>query len=274
MTPGLIAFVLFIALYLFLIWPAKAGEQAKQPFVHRCFAHRGLYDNKEGVPENSLPAFEAAMRKGYGCELDVQFSADGELVVFHDGDLARACGVESAVDALTLSQLRQLSLFGTSFGIPTLDEVLELVDGRGPLIVELKSCPTKQQADALCEAVARRLDAYSGEFCVESFNPRMVRWFQKNRPGMVRGLLVGGAPKPGADGEALLTLISELLVNCVCRPHFIAYYHPARNLALRIAQKLGAFTVMWTVQTPEQHAELAKKEDCIIFEGYLPEARF
>ncbi|MBQ9959740.1 MAG: glycerophosphodiester phosphodiesterase [Oscillospiraceae bacterium] len=276
MTPGIIAFLILIAVYLYLIWPKKATAAQKAPLLRRSYAHRGLHNIKElGIAENSLAAFDAAMQHGYGCELDVQFTADKKLIVFHDDDYARVCGLDRGVHELTLEEAKHLKLLRTTERVPTFDEVLALVDGRNPLIVELKASPQgKQWNYELCEAVAKRLDSYEGDYCIESFHPMIVRWFMKNRPGTVRGLLVEGPPKEGVKNEALLSLISELMLNFLCRPHFIAYHHSKRNLALRIAQKLGAFTVMWTVRDEETHKELQKKEDCIIFENYLPATHY
>ena len=276
MTPGLIALAILIALYLFLIWPAKATAEQKAPLQHRSYAHRGLHNMKElGIPENSLAAFEAAMQHGYGCELDVQLTADGHIIVFHDDDYARVCGLERGTHELTLEEAKHLKLLRTAERVPTFDEVLAVVNGQNPLIIELKaSVKGKAGNTALCEAVAKRLESYEGDYCIESFHPQIVRWFMKNRPNTVRGLLVDGPPEEGDKNEALLALISELMLNFMCRPHFIAYRHSKRNLALRFAQKLGAFTVMWTVRDKETHKELQEKEDAIIFENYLPATHY
>ena len=272
---GLILILAVVVLYLFLVFPAKASEEDKKLFVHRNFAHRGLYDNEHGVPENSLLAFRKAMEAGYGCELDVQFTKDKQLIVFHDNDYLRSCGVDAKVWDLTLEEARQLSLFGTEERIPTFREVLEEVHGQNPLIVEIKA----EELDwpwyeELCEATWKELQNYTGDYCIESFHPGVVRWVWKHVPQKVRGLLVGGPGKEGEPHKLLLDAIAEMLVNFYCRPQFIAYKHDCRNLALRIAQKLGAFTVMWTVKTPEDQRILEEKEDCIIFEKYLPRTRF
>ena len=270
--PYIIAVLIIIAVYLFLVMPGHPSAEAKAPFVGRTFAHRGLYDNDKGVPENSLPAFRAAMEAGYCCELDVQFTKDKKLIVFHDNDYKRACGVDKPVWELTFDEARQLRLFGTEEKIPTFREVLDTVNGQNPLIVEIKAEKLSMEwYTPLCEAVAAELSSYKGEWCLESFHPLVVGWAWKNIPHITRGLLVGGPAKRGEELAFIKNVIAVLLVNFTCRPQFIAYDHHDRNLALKIAKKLGAFSVMWTVDNEADHAVLEKEEDAIIFEHYLPE---
>ncbi len=273
--PVIITLAALAALYLFFIWPATATEEQKKPFVRRNFAHRGFYDNEAGVPENSLAAFEAAMQNGYGCELDVQFTKDKKLIVFHDNDFRRACGVDANVWDLTWEEVQQLRLFGSEEKVPTFRQVLDTVAGRNPLIVEIKAEGLNMDWYAqVCEATKAELENYGGEYCVESFHPGVVGWVKKNMPGITRGLLIDGKSDPGTPHRLLVDMLSILLGDVICRPHFIAYNCNKRNFALRLAQKLGAFTVMWTVKTPEHQAELEKIEDCIIFEHYHPDTRF
>ena len=131
-----------------LLAPGQAPDSKKAPFLGRNFAHRGLHSEDQSVPENSLEAFERAAAAGYGMELDVQLSRDGQVVVFHDDTLDRACGVAARVDELDYDELSKLSLFGTQARIPLFSEVLALIRGRTPLIVELK---TGAHNDELCE---------------------------------------------------------------------------------------------------------------------------
>jgi len=273
--PIIIILAVILAVYLFLVFPGRVTEEARAPFAGRNFAHRGLYDNDRGVPENSVAAFRAAMEAGYGCELDVQFTKDMQLIVFHDNDYKRACGVDKKVWELTLEEAKQLRLFGTGEQIPTFDEVLETVGGRNPLIVEIKAEELDMSwYSKLCEATAERLSRYDGEWCLESFNPFVVRWAWKHIPGVTRGLLVGGMPKKGESLYFLKSLVAHLLMDFICRPQFIAYDHHDRNYALKIAKGLGAFSVMWTVDSTADHEVLEKEEDAIIFEHYLPDTHY
>ena len=272
----LIIIAVLAAVYLFLIFPGQSSEEDRAPFMHRNFAHRGLYDNEKGVPENSLAAFRAAMENGYGCELDVQFTKDKQLIVFHDNDYKRACGVDKPVWELTLEEAKELRLFGTDERIPTFREVLDTVAGQNPLIVEIKAEELNAEwYTELSEAAAEELSSYKGLWCLESFNPIVVRWAWKNIPGTVRGLLVGGVPEKNAEKlKTLLTLIAHMMINFYCRPQFIAFNHHKRTKALNLVKKLGAFSVMWTVDTEEDQARLEKEEDVIIFEHYHPDTRY
>ncbi|MGX8775060.1 MAG: glycerophosphodiester phosphodiesterase family protein [Bacillota bacterium] len=273
--PAVIALIVILAIYLFLVFPGQSTEEARKPFVHRNFAHRGLYDNEKGVPENSLAAFRAAMEAGYGCELDVQFTKDKKLIVFHDNDYKRACGVDRPVWELTFDEARELRLFGTDERVPTFREVLDAVDGRNPLIVEIKAEGLNMEwYTQVCEAVKAELADYSGEWCLESFHPLVVRWAWKNMPSVTRGLLVGGPAKRGEDMSFLLNCIALLLADFTCRPQFIAYNHHFRNRSLKLVKKLGAFSVMWTVGNEKDHEVLENEEDVLIFEHYLPDTRF
>ncbi len=265
--------LIVLAVWLYMIWPAKPSADARAKFAGRSYAHRGLYDNDAGVPENSLAAFEAAMQHGYGCELDVQFTRDKQLIVFHDNDFLRTSGVATAVWDMDYDEMRALPLFGTDQYTPLFAEVLDVVAGRGPLIVEIKA-EGRDQAwyDELCAATMALLRDYDGDYCVESFHPMVVRWFRFHAPDAVRGQLVNGRRSSPNLPFLLAFSIEQLWSNMLTRPHFIAYNERDRNRALRIVQRLGAMTVMWTVKTPERHAELAKVEDAIIFERYMPAA--
>ncbi len=268
-------YCIVMAVYLFLVFPGKAPKQERAKFEKRNFAHRGYYDNEAGIPENSLLAFEAAMKEGYGCELDVQFTRDKKLIVFHDNDFLRMCGVDKKVWEMDWEDVQKLRLAGTDERVPTFREVLDTVAGRNPLIVEIKAEGINMKwYTEVCEATAKELEDYNGEYCIESFHPGPVRWVWKNLPSVTRGLLVDGPAKPGSERSLLINAISELLCNFYCRPQFIAYRWDRRNLALKIVKKLGAFSVMWTVPNEEQQTILEKEEDCIIFEHYHPDSRF
>ena len=134
--------VWIIGVIVILLWVllrpgrCKAGQQL--PFLGVNHAHRGLHSEDKTVPENSLPAFRAAVEAGYGMELDIQLSKDGQVMVFHDDTLDRVCGVHGRVDAFTFDELRQMHLCGTQETLPLLTEVFEVVQGRQPMIIELR----------------------------------------------------------------------------------------------------------------------------------------
>ncbi|MEG2677372.1 MAG: glycerophosphodiester phosphodiesterase family protein [Oscillospiraceae bacterium] len=259
------------AFYLYLVFPTRVSKEQREIFANRCYAHRALYDNKTDRPENSLPAFEAAMRAGYGCELDVQFTKDKKLIVFHDNDFLRSSGVDKKVWELTYDEIKQIKLFESSESVPLFSEVLSTINGREPLIVEIKAEQlTNEWYSELCDATLQMLRGYRGDFCVESFHPVVVRWFKKNAPDVVRGQLVNARRSSPNINPIIVFPVEQLITGFLTRPHFIAYKEQDRNLALRIVQKLGAMSVMWTVRTQERQNELCKAEDAIIFESYTP----
>lgn len=255
----------------FMMWPARPTKAQRSVFARRAYAHRGLFDNETSRPENSLAAFAYAMQKGFGCELDVQFTKDKQLIVFHDADYKRACGVDKKVWELTYDEIETFRLFGTDQKIPLFQEVLDVVAGRQPLIVEIKAEGVGMQWYAQqCAAVLAMLRTYDGAYCVESFHPLVVRWFYKNARDIMRGQLVNGAQRNKHLPKIVSVFIAFLLTNIVNRPHFIAYNEKDRNIALRLAQKLGAMTVVWTVRSQERYDQLKNIEDAIIFDQFIP----
>lgn len=254
--------------FVYLIAPGKIGRKAKKPFMYKNFAHRGLHTRDKSVPENSLAAFEAASELGYGMELDVQLSKDGEVVVFHDDTLNRVCGVDARVDEVDFDKLSVTSLCGTEETIPLFSDVLQTVRGRGPLIVELK---TGHHNTELCEKTYELLKKYKGDYCIESFNPMIVRWFKKNAPEVVRGQLA--CPPDGYDGAvhpAVAFILSRTLLNFLARPQFIAYKIGEMPFAVKLSEFLGAMKVCWT-----SHEWVNEKQnDVVIFEFYKPKLKF
>ena len=197
----------FLALWLFLIAP-RARKKAVAPFL-RPYAHRGLWGG--AVPENSLAAFRAAADAGFAIELDIQLSKDGEVVVFHDYTLTRMCGVDAHVKGLTAAELSAMSLGGTEQKIPTFREVLDTVGGRVPLLIELKG---EDFSTALVPAALGVLADYKGAWCMESFNPLLLRAVKKHAPHAVRGLLVTDLIRDKKEGSKLRNFaLSAMLLN-------------------------------------------------------------
>ena len=248
----------------FLSFPGESSALQRTPFWGVNHAHRGLHSRDKGVPENSLAAFIAAVDAGYGIELDIQLSKDGEVVVFHDDDLERVCGVSGRVDAFSYEELSSFRLLGTDYGIPHLRDVLKVVDGRVPMIIELKTGPRNTQ---LCQSAWRILRQYDGDICIESFDPRIVRWFYRNVPGLLRGQLAAQPSVLGGDIKAFL--IGYGLLHFLSRPHFIAYQKGKRPLLIRVAMQF-CMNVVWTLH-PEDNVDLLEMQnDAVIFEFYTP----
>lgn len=264
-----------VSFYLFLLCPEKAPDDARARFARRAYAHRGLYDNEGDAPENSLAAFEKAMQKGYGCELDVQFTSDKKLIVFHDNDYKRACGLDKAVWDLSWDETKELRLFGTNERVPLLGEALKTVRGREPLIVEIKAEELDNSwYDELCAATLDELSGYDGDYCVESFDPHVVGWLRKNAPDVVRGQLASSWHSRTRIPFIAALAFGLLVCDVIGRPHFIAYKESELGLPARLARALGALSVTWTCRDEQRHAELEKITDAIIFEGYEPAPRF
>ena len=257
-----------VCLPLAMLCPGEVTRRQKAPFLGVNFAHRGLHARDKSVPENSLPAFELASRAGYGMELDVQLSKDGEVVVFHDDTLDRVCGVHARVDELTWAELQELLLCGTEYGIPLFSEVLRTVNGRGPLIVELKSGKRNRE---LCEKTYALLSDYRGDVCIESFNPFIVGWFRLHGRDLVRGQLAMPTRRYGeAASKMQAFLLSHCLMNFIGRPQFIAYRIGYRPPTVRLAEALGAMKVGWTSHEPRNE----KGRDAVIFEFYRPKVKY
>jgi len=272
----LVSLVALTGLYLALVMPARLDAKRRDTFSERNYAHRGLFDNGKGVPENSLAAFQKATDSGYGCELDVQFTRDKKLIVFHDNDLRRACGVDAKVWELTWEEIRQLPLFGTDEHIPLFRDVLKVIAGREPLIVEIKAEERNiRWYSELCMAALEVLREYDGPFCVESFHPYVVGWFKRFAPDIVRGQLIYGK-KSDPEIPFLRSLFyTNLFFNWLARPHFIAINHLDRNLATRLCEVVGgSMTIVWTIKSPERYAELLGDEDAVIFDTCLLPPRY
>ncbi len=264
-----ISLVVIIAavIYVFLIMP-RAVDRADMDLLSCDYAHRGLWG--AGAPENSLTAFELACRAGYGIEFDIQLSKDKKIVVFHDDTLERMCGVKRRVCELTLSELRALRLAGTDERIPTLAEVLSLVDARVPLLIELKG---ESMDTSLCPRAARMLDDYRGVFCIESFNPKILSWFVGHRPRYARGQLVTDLVKAKRKGNPLLNFaLSNMLLNFLSRPDFIAIDKKYQSkIAFKICTGLfRAKAFVWTVDARSEYISARRSGKHTIFEKIRP----
>lgn len=261
--------LILAALYLFLIAPAlkKPDDSALRGWL---YAHRGLHDGNHQVPENSMEAFRRAVEGGYGIELDVHLTRDGKLIVHHDGNLKRVCGVDKRIRDLTFEELRVIPLPDGS-AIPLFTEVLALVNGRTPLIVEVKE---ESGPEAVAAETLRQLKAYQGPYCVESFHPLAVRYCKRHAPEIVRGQLAMGYPwKPGGTSRAAHFALKSLLVNVLGRPHFVAYSVPDdRNLSMWLMKHLfRPYLAGWTIRS-QQVLDQAQGEGYRypIFEKFIP----
>ena len=262
-----LAFLLLsFCVYLFLIKTEK--REGMESLLSKRYAHRGLHNGTRA--ENSLSAFKAAVDAGYGIELDVRLSSDGELVVFHDDTLERVTDREGRVDAYTAKELSEIKLCDTGDGIPTFCEVLELVGGRVPLLVELKEDAGKY---GVTEKACEMLREYTGEYMIESFNPLALGRVRKLLPGTCRGILSQSFLKDKKYRTLTHFLLEILVLNVVCRPHFVAFnIEHSNNAALRLTRRVfGVPTLAWTVRSEAQEQKAAKEGfETTIFEGHEP----
>lgn len=266
----IIIFILLV-LYLLAIMPKLRRNPQSSKLDGWLYAHRGLHNNKSDAPENSLKAFALAVEHGYGIELDVQLTKDLVPVVLHDYNLKRACKADFKVSEHSYEELQTYHLFHSKEKIPTLEEVLRLVDGRVPLIVELK-IPWK--ADLLCEKVSKLLNDYKGLYCIESFNPFGLIWYRKHYPEVIRGQLSTDFVREKIDGDKFqYFLLKHLLLNFLSKPDFIAYHHVYKTgLSFSICRLLYRVkTVAWTIQSQKDYDSSRKYYELFIFDSFIPE---
>ncbi len=265
-TAGLI--ILILLLFILAVMPAQRKNKTVEKLGVTKFAHRGLHNKDKGIPENSIYAFGEAIKRKIGIEIDLHLSKDNNTVVIHDTSTLRTTGKEGKVTEMTTAEISRLTLDGTSERVPFLNDVLELVDGTVPLLIELKVDGGNYAA--LCEAVFSQLDRYEGDYLVQSFDPRVLLWLKKNRPNVGRGQL---ATAILPINPILAFLMKNLLGNFLTKPHFIAYDHRFFNKisAPKMCKRIfGSQIYLWTVTEKAMLEENAKNGITSIFEGFKP----
>jgi glycerophosphoryl diester phosphodiesterase len=240
-------------------------------------AHRGLHD--KNLPENSLGAFLAAAKAGYGIELDVHLAADGRLVVSHDSNTKRVAGVYASLRDTSSSKLTKMHLGNSKYHIPLLQEVLAAVGGAVPIVVEVK---TGTSAKKIVPVLLQELKNYEGEYALQSFDPRIVWWLKKHAPQVPRGQLAGSFSYDMRHGKwsdpfskdnplPLRFLLRNMVMNFLTKPDFIGYEAASMpNRIVRFWRKPGMPLLLWVVNTDDR-VKLAK--NCranIIFEDIRP----
>ena len=265
----LVLFIVLAALtviYLFLVAPRMINKPDRSGFLGVHYAHRGLFDNETDAPENSLRAIQKAVEAGYGIEFDVQLSKDDVPVIFHDATLKRMCGVDGNVWDYTVEELQKMKLAGSNETIPTLKQVLQVVDGRVPLIVEYKMDRVDTK---VCELGNAILEKYNGVYCIESFHPFAVKWYREHRPDVMRGQLSQDFSKTDYKGIQYWAM-THLLLNFLTRPDFIAYNHKDKDIfSRRLCAQLGALSVAWTIKNKKQYDDAKPYFDLVIFDSFI-----
>jgi glycerophosphoryl diester phosphodiesterase len=242
-------------------WLSPAPDRARIGWLKgRDYAHRGLHGGD--VPENSLSAFSAAISRGLGIECDVQQTGDGRAVVFHDWELDRLTGESGPVAARSAAALSQIALGGGNDRIPRLSDLLGMIRGQVPLLIELKTRRERRVA-ALCLAVRRDLEGYAGAVAVMGFDPRVGAWFRRHAPHLVRGLVISEEGARTFSGD-----IRRHLALWQARPDFLAYDVRDLPSAFAAAQrKRGLPVFTWTVRSAALRQCAAEHADAPIVEG-------
>lgn len=268
MNPIIPILAAVILLYL-LCLQGRSGHPGLDALRGLSYAHRGLHGN--GLPENSMAAFRAALEGGYGIELDLHLLKDGNLAVIHDSALKRTVGAPGRIEDLSTEDLKNYHLENTNETIPTFQEVLDLFAGKAPLIVELK--PVDGNHAQLAETACNMLESYSGPYCIESFDPRCIRWLKQNRPNIIRGQLSENFLKTDSKMPWLLRFVLTYnLLNFLTTPDFIAYRFDHRNtLSNALCQKFWKIQgVSWTLRSKEDYDTAVKEGWLPIFENFRP----
>lgn len=233
---------------------------AKQPI-----AHRGLFGDK--IPENSLAAFKNAVKNKLPIELDVTCLADGTPVIFHDEKLARMTGKDGYISHCKYEDIQKLTLSGTKEKIPTLEEALDVIDGKVPILVEIKNY---DKVGFIEKAIWKVLQKYNGEYAIESFNPYSLEWFKENAPKVKRGQLASFLEDKEMSRMKKYFLKKMLLNKKVSEPNFIVY--DSKNMPNKYLKKYyGVLPILaFTIKSEEEEMRLKGYCDNIIFDSYTP----
>lgn len=265
-----IALALLFAIVVFYNF-ATAGEAISEDKIswikETPIAHRGL--NTKDIPENSLSAFENALKNNYAIELDVQFTKDKEVVVFHDENLKRMTNDTRNIEDVNYDELKNLRLGNTNEIIPTLEEVLELVDSKVAILIEIKDCKDYIE---LSEKTYEILKGYEGNYAIQSFNPFILEWYKNNASEVVRGQLSGTFTEGSESLNSFEKFaLKNMLLNFKSKPNYIGYdLEGIPKSKLESLRKKGVPIIVWTVKNKEDMEKAYKYSDNITFEKFLP----
>ncbi|MBE5733048.1 MAG: glycerophosphodiester phosphodiesterase [Clostridiales bacterium] len=233
-------------------------------------AHRGLHN--EEIPENSLSAYENAIKYGYAIELDVRLIDDGTVIVFHDDKLARMTGEDRYASTLTLSDLDNIRLKNSDQKIPTFKQVLDFVDGRTPLLIEIKN---EGKPGALEDKTIELLRSYKGEYAIQAFNPFVLEYFRHHAPQIKRGILSALFKKHQLPSFIKRYVLSRMLLNNIAKPDFITYRHEClpNKYVNKYVKKYNAPVIAWTTENQAETDKVLPHCDNYIFENFIPQEK-
>ena len=229
-------------------------------------AHRGLHNISKGIPENTILAFDQAINNHYAIELDVHILKDGTLIVFQDDTLKRCCNIDKKVKTMTYEEINKLTLFDTEHKIPTLEDVLSYIDGRVPLIIEIK---TDKSARNICPKLTKLLKKYKGKVAVKSFSPFIIYWFKKHYSDIPRGLLAANFDTEKSFKIVKKIFLSSLLFMPLCKPDFLSIQLKMLKCKKikRIKREQNLPVLGWTFKTKLDRINYEHYCDSYIFEN-------
>lgn len=231
--------------------------------LNKPVAHRGLHNDI--YPENSMGAFEYAVKCGFPIEMDVHLTCDGHLIVFHDNDLLRVTGDRRMTESVTLAEATQLKILGSKYTVPCFKEFLELIGGKVPLLIEIKN-PGK--VGALEQRLIDDLRGYKGELAVQSFNPMSIAYLKNNAPGHTRGLLCCTFKGEKLAFFKKFVLKHQFLLK-KSGAEFINYKWS--ELPRNTVTKTGLPILGWTVRSREEHERARLVTRNVVFENFIPQ---
>ncbi|MFO7969021.1 MAG: glycerophosphodiester phosphodiesterase family protein [Bacillota bacterium] len=232
-------------------------------------AHRGFHSLDKSIPENSLLAFKKAIDYNYSIEMDVNVTKDGKVVVFHDINLKRLCNVNIDLSKVNYADIKNYHLLNTNEKIPLLSEVLEFVNGRVPLLIELKP---KGDNKLLCESFIKTIDNYKGQFAIHSFSPKIVHWFKKYHPDIIRGQVTEYFNDDLKMNRFIKYLMRSMTFNIFTKPDFINY--GIKDLPNKYADKIynkGMTVISYCARNKLEFNMVRKHYDNAVFEFFRPE---
>lgn len=222
-------------------------------------SHRGIYDNKK-IFENTLPAFKKALSKGYIIELDIHLTKDNNIIVFHDYNTKRMTNIDKVVENSTYQELNKQKILH----IPTLEEVLKLVNGKVPLLIEIKQ---NQKVGPLEKKLMDMLKKYNGQYAIQSFNPKTIYWFKKNYPNVIRGQL---SYSNHSYNPIKRFIFRKMFFNLITKPNFISYrYNDLTIKQINKYRKKGIIIIAWTINSKKNYEKYKDIYDNLICENFI-----
>lgn len=228
------------------------------------FTHRGIHNSD--IPENSIPSFEKSIELGFNIELDVKLTKDNKIVVFHDSNLKRLTGIDKDISKCDLDYIKSLRLNKTKYSIPTLEEVLKLINGKVKIYLEIKS---ENNTKKICTKILETISSYNGEILIASFNPFDLLWFKNNAPNYDRiQLSMNNFHK---FNKLIRFILKNTMLNFLTRPTFISYkFDELSDKLEKQYNKENIKTLAWTIGNQKDFDIAIRKYNGVVFEGFIP----